>query len=239
MTKRNRKNDEIRKVRISRNLMGNAYSNILIECGKTKILCTASLNNKIPVFIDENEMGWLTAEYNMLPGSTLIRKSRPLLKPDSRSIEIQRIIGRSLRAAIDLTKIKGYSIVVDCDVIQADGGTRTTSITGGYIVLRYALNMMLKDKLIKENPLKSQIASISAGIVNGEVLLDLDYEEDSKAEVDINVVMNKEGNIIEIQGTGEKGDISRQNLNKLLDYCESGINKLFNKQDEFFQDLKI
>lgn len=229
-----RKNDEIRKVIIQKNIMENAYSSILIEMGKTKVLCTVSITDNVPNFINENEFGWLSAEYDMLPGSTQIRKSRSILKQDSRSVEIQRLIGRALRRAIDLKKIKGFSIIIDCDVIQADGGTRTLSITGGYIVLKMAIDRMLKKNLITENPLINQVASISAGIVDGEILLDLDYSEDSQAQVDFNVVMNEKGNFIEIQGTGEKSEISREDLSKILDYCEKGIRELFKKQDEIF-----
>ena len=233
LTRKTRKKNESRKITLEKNIMENAYSSLLITCGKTKILCTASIDATVPPFIDETKKGWLTAEYNMLPGSTLSRKNRSTYKPDSRGIEIQRIIARSLRAAIDLKKIKGYSIIIDCDVIQADGGTRTTSITGGYIVLELAIKKMLKEKKIKNTPLLTKVASISAGIVKGNILLDLDYNEDSQADVDFNVVMNNKGNFIEIQGTGEKTDISKENLATILEYCETGINYLFKKQNEF------
>ena len=235
--RKGRKHNEIRKVIIKKNVMKNAYASILIECGNTKILCTASIDIKTPLFIDEYKMGWLTAEYNMLPGSTVNRKPRSTYKPDSRSIEIQRIIARSLRAAIDLRKIKGYSILIDCDVIQADGGTRTTSITGGYVVLEMATKRMIKEELIKENPLINKIASTSAGIIDGQVLLDMDYNEDSRAEVDFNIVMNEKGNFIEIQGTGEKKDFSKKNMLNILEYCETGIKILFKKQDEILQSI--
>lgn len=225
--RKNRKYDEIRKIIIEKNVMGNSYSSVLICCGNTKILCSASVEAKTPAFIDENKMGWLTAEYNMLPGSTLSRKSRSTFKPDSRSIEIQRLIARSLRAAIDLTKIKGYSIIMDCDVMQADGGTRTTSITGGYIALELAVKKMLKKKIIKNNPLISKIASISAGIVDGKVLLDIDYQEDSRAEVDFNIVLNEKGEFVEIQGTGENNSFTQEQLFQILETAKKGINELF------------
>ncbi|MCK4798682.1 MAG: ribonuclease PH [Spirochaetes bacterium] len=233
--RKDRKNDEIREVKFTKNIMENAYASILIQSGKTKILCTASVDAKTPVFIDENKMGWVTAEYNMLPGATLNRKSRSTYKPDSRSIEIQRIIGRALRAAIDLKKIKGFSIIIDCDVIQADGGTRTSAITGGYVVLEMAIKKMMCEHLIDKYPLINKIASISAGMVGKKILLDLNYNEDSNAEVDFNVVMNEKGNFIEVQGTGEKGDISKENLLKILEYCEIGIKCLFKKQDEILK----
>ena len=231
------KNDELRPVRFTKNIMENSYSSLLIESGKTKVLCTASIETKLPSHIDENQQGWLSAEYNMLPGSTLIRKSRATFKPDGRSIEIQRLIGRSLRAAIDLKKIKGFAIVIDCDVIQADGGTRTSSITGGYCVLELAVRKMMDEGLIQSNPLTSRIASVSAGKIHGEILLDLNYDEDSQAEVDFNVVMNDKLNFIEVQGTGEKGDLSKNDLLLILDYCQSGIKKLFKKQMEFLDKI--
>lgn len=228
--RKNRKNDEIRKIIIEKNIMGNSYSSILICFGNTKVLCSASVDEKTPPFIDENKSGWITSEYNMLPGSTPSRKSRSTIKPDSRSIEIQRLIGRALRAAIDLSKIKGYSIVIDCDVIQADGGTRTTSITGGYIALEMAVKKMLKEKKIKNNPLSGKIASISAGVIDGQVLLDIDYPEDSRADVDFNVVMNEKGEFVEVQGTGENNSFSQQQLLKILEYTKKGINELFKIQ---------
>ncbi len=229
--RKNRKNDEIRKIIIEKNIMGNSYSSILICFGNTKVLCSASVDEKTPPFIDENKSGWITSEYNMLPGSTPSRKSRSTIKPDSRSIEIQRLIGRALRAAIDLSKIKGYSIVIDCDVIQADGGTRTTSITGGYIALEMAVKKMLKEKKIKNNPLSGKIASISAGVIDGQVLLDIDYPEDSRAEVDFNVVMNDKGEFVEVQGTGENNSFSQQQLLKILELTKKGINELFKIQE--------
>ena len=225
--RKDRKNDEIRKIKIEKNVMGNSFSSVLICYGDTKILCSASIDAKTPVFIDENKMGWLTAEYNMLPGSTISRKPRSTFRPDSRSIEIQRLIARSLRAAIDLSKIKGYSIVIDCDVIQADGGTRTASITGGFVALELAVKRMVKEKIIKNNPLVSKIASISAGIVDGKVLLDIDYKEDSRAEVDFNIVMNEKGEFVEIQGTGENNSFSQEQLLKILECTKKGIKELF------------
>ncbi len=232
-----RKNNELRKITIQKNVMENAYSSILIQAGGTKVLCTVSIEKKTPEFINENEMGWLTAEYNMLPGSTNIRKQRTTFKPDGRNVEIQRIIGRALRACIDLKKIKGYSIIIDCDVIQADGGTRTLSITGSYIVLKIAANKMLREKLITKNPVISQIAAVSAGIINNEVLLDLDYSEDSNAMADFNVVMNEKGNFIEIQGTAEKSDIQKESLLEILQICQEGIKELFIKQNEILKEI--
>ncbi len=233
--RKERNNDEIRKITIENNFMGNSYAGILICCGNTKILCNASYDTKTPPFVDENKSGWLTAEYNMLPNSTIIRKSRPTIKPDSRSIEIQRLISRSLRAGIDLTKIKGYTIMIDCDVIQADGGTRTLSITGGYIVLDKAVKKMLANKLLEKNPLLCKIASISAGIIGREILLDIDYSEDSKADVDFNIVMNDKNEFVEIQGTGENKCFSQEQLLKILEYSKKGIKELFKIQEKELQ----
>ena len=236
MYKRNkRQNDEMRKVKVEKNFIENSFASILISSGKTKVLCTASVDKKLPPFVNEEESGWLTAEYNMLPGSTLSRKSRSTIKPDSRSIEIQRLIARALRAAIDLTKIKGYSIIIDCDVLQADGGTRTASITGGYIALALAVKRMLKEKLIDESPLTNKIAAISAGIVDNEVLLDIEYIEDKQAEVDFNVIMNDAGKFIEVQGTAEKGSFSDEQLTKILSLCKKGINELFKIQENILK----
>lgn len=230
--RKKRRNDEIRKITIQNNFMGNSFAGILICAENTKILCNASYDVKVPSFIDENKSGWLTAEYNMLPNSTLTRKSRPNLKPDSRSIEIQRLIARSLRAGIDLTKIKGYSIMIDCDVIQADGGTRTLSITGGYIALEKAIKKMLLKKLINKNPLSCKIASISTGIIDGNILLDIDYSEDSKADVDFNIIMNDKGEFVEIQGTGENKCFTQEQLIKILEYSKKGIKELFEIQEK-------
>jgi ribonuclease PH len=232
----NRKNDEQRTVTVEKNIMPNSYGSVLISFGNTKVLCTSTFDQKTPLFIDENTSGWLTAEYNMLPGSTLTRKSRSIYKPDSRNIEIQRLIGRSLRASIDLKKIKGFSLFVDCDVIQADGGTRTASITGGYIALELAIKRMIKEGLLNENPLINKIAAISAGIIEGEVLLDIDYSEDSRVDIDFNVVMNDKNKFVEIQGTGEKNDFSRNELSTILELCEKGINNLFKVQEKAFKD---
>ena len=226
-----RENDEMRRIKVEKNFIENSYSSALISFGKTKVLCTASVDKKTPPFVNEEEMGWLTAEYNMLPGSTLSRKSRSTIKPDSRGIEIQRLIARALRAAIDLTKIKGYSIIVDCDVLQADGGTRTASITGGYIALALAVKRMFKETLINESPLTNKVAAISAGLVNSEVLLDINYAEDSRAEVDFNVIMDDNGKFIEVQGTAEKESFSDEQLLKILNVCKKGINELFKIQE--------
>jgi ribonuclease PH len=229
-SRKGRADHEMRKVSFDKDVMENAYSSVMIQCGNTKVLCTASVNDDLPPFVDEKKQGWITAEYNMLPGSTLTRKSRSIYKPDSRGIEIQRIIARALRAAIDLSKIKGWSIIIDCDVIQADGGTRTASITGGYVALELAIKRMLKEKKITKTPLITKIASVSACIMNSDVLIDPDYFEDKNADADINLVMNEKGNFVEIQGTGENGDVSKDIFMKVLDLSQKAIKELFELQ---------
>jgi len=231
-----RKENEIREIKFIKNFVENSYSSILIESGKTKVLCTASVSSELPQFLKENTSGWLSAEYYMLPGSTLTRKARTTYKPDSRGIEIQRLIGRALRQAVDLKKMPNITITVDCDVIQADGGTRTASINGGYMALVLAVKRMLKEGLIKKNPLTNKIASISAGIVQGNLLLDLDYMEDSRADVDFNVVMNDKFKLIEVQGTGEKNDFSIDELINIIKYCQSGIEKIFREMDNILKE---
>lgn len=228
----NRKHDEIREIKFTKDVMCNSYASVLVELGKTKVLCTANISNTVPQFLEEGTSGWLTAEYNMLPGATLIRKPRVTIKPDSRSIEIQRLIGRALRMSLDLKKIINFSIIIDCDVIVADGGTRTASINGGYVALELAIRRMLAENLITENPLVSRVAAISCGIVEKEILLDLDYNEDSNAEVDFNVVMNDKFKLIELQGTAERNDFSIDELMKILEYSRSGIEKIFKEMSK-------
>lgn len=221
----------LRKVSIIRNYMPNAEGSCLIAFGNTKVICTASVEKKVPPHIDETKEGWLTAEYAMLPRSTNTRNRRDGIgKVNSRGIEIQRLIGRSLRQAVDLTRMPGYTITVDCDVLQADGGTRTASITGGCIAVYDAIQTMLKQEMITENPFKQWIAAISAGIVDGKPIVDLDYANDSRAEVDMNVVMTESGEFVEVQGTGEQGTFSRQQLNKLLQMSDKAIKRLIIKQ---------
>jgi len=228
MRKDNRRNDEIRKVEIIPNYLKFAQGSVLINFGNTLILCSANIEDKVPPFLKNSDQGWLKAEYSMLPASTMVRTQREYgTLRHGRSVEIQRLIGRSLRSAIDLKQLKEKTIVVDCDALQADGGTRTASITGGYV----AIMLALRKSGLEDIALKRQIASISVGIVNNESMLDPDYSEDSNAEVDFNIVMDKSGNIIEIQGTGERKSFSRDELNNMLDYGYKGINELFRVQD--------
>ena len=238
-----RKFDEERKIKITKNVNIYAEGSVLIEIGNTKVLCTASVSDKVPPFLRGTGKGWLTAEYSMLPRATNERNSRESAKGklSGRTVEIQRLIGRALRASIDLEKLGERLITIDCDVLQADGGTRTTSITGGYIALALAIKKLLADEVIEENPLISNVAAISVGKLNSNLIVDLKYSEDSAAEVDMNVIMNKKGEFIEVQGTGEESTFTRKELNALLDLAENSINRIIALQDEIInqEPLKI
>jgi len=226
--------DEMRKIRITRNFTKHAEGSILIEFGETRVLCTASVENRVPRFLKGSGKGWVTAEYGMLPRSTGTRMQREAAKgkQGGRTLEIQRLIGRSLRAGISLEALGEKTITIDCDVIQADGGTRTASITGGYVALADAVNYMLAEGMISENPLHGNIASVSVGIYNGSPVLDLDYDEDSNAETDMNVVMNDAGAYIELQGTAEGHAFRKDELNAMLEHASKGINELIQIQRE-------
>lgn len=229
----NRQNDETREILVELNYTGNPDGSVMISFGKTKVLCTAMVEEKVPFFLKGKNQGWLSCEYSMLPGSTLTRKLRDRTKGkiDGRSQEIQRLIGRSLRAAIDLKKLGERTIWIDCDVISADGGTRTTSINGAYLALKLAIDKLWNKGVLKEYPIINKVGAISVGTVKGEKLLDLQYTEDSQADVDMNVVMDGEGQIVEIQGTAEGKTFSRKDLNEFLDLAEKGINDIFKKED--------
>ena len=218
----------MRPIKITPNIISNAEGSILYQSGKTEVICTATFESKVPEWL--NNGGWITAEYSMLPASTSSRVPREISKgkKSPRSQEIQRLIGRSLRGAIDLSNIPGNSIYVDCDVINADGGTRTASINGGFLALAIALKKRLPDLIIDKEI--TPIAAISVGKVNGKIVDDLDYEMDSNAEVDLNLVMNSSYEIIEIQGTGEKGTFSTIELNQMIDLGKKCIEKIFNEQ---------
>jgi len=223
-----------RTTKISRNYLEHPEGSVLIETGKTKVICTASVEKNVPPFLKRADpaQGWLTAEYSMLPRSTETRMRREVSKGKvgGRTAEIQRLIGRSLRTAIDLTKIPGYSILIDCDVIQADGGTRTASITGAWIALHDAVQYMLNNGMIEENPIKNMVAAISVGIVDGKPVLDLCYEEDSNADTDMNIVMTDKFQFIEIQGTAEKNPFDFEELTELINLAKEGISDLFKAQ---------
>ena len=229
-----RRENQLREVTLTRNYTKHAEGSVLVEFGDTKVLCNASVEASVPRFLKGSGKGWVTAEYGMLPRSTGSRMDREATrgKQTGRSLEIQRLIGRSLRAAVDLEKLGEHTIKVDCDVIQADGGTRTASITGGCVALVDAVNYLLAKKLIKTNPIKQLIASVSVGIVKGRAVLDLDYEEDSNAETDMNIVMTESGGFIELQGTGEDGDFSHVQLQKMIALAEGGIQELIAAQHQ-------
>jgi ribonuclease PH len=229
----NRQPDELRPIEIIRNFTRTAAGSVLIKAGGTSVLCTASVDESVPPWKmrDENPTGWVTAEYSMLPGSTSPRKHRERSKIDGRSSEIQRLIGRSLRSVVDFEALGPRTITIDCDVLEADGGTRTASITGGYVALIDALRSI--DGLQTDRPVvRANVAAISVGIVDGEVLLDLPYVEDVAAEVDMNVVMTSAGEYVEVQGTAESRTFSRELLNRQLDFAEKGIRELIALQNE-------
>ncbi|MGL5965385.1 MAG: ribonuclease PH [Fusobacteriaceae bacterium] len=225
--------DALREIKVTKDFNIHAEGSVLIEVGHTKVICTATVVEKVPMFLRNKGKGWLTAEYSMLPRATGERTQREAAKGKlgGRTMEIQRLIGRALRAAIDLEKLGERTITIDCDVIQADGGTRTTSITGGYIALALAVKKLMEKGLLQDNPLISNVAAISVGIVNATPLLDLDYSEDSEAAVDMNVIMNGKGEYVEIQGTGEEATYSRKELNLLLDLAEKGIENIIQIQN--------
>ncbi|MCP4129626.1 MAG: ribonuclease PH [bacterium] len=231
--KSEREKNRIRKPNIKPDFCPNSYGSVLMEMGDTRIICAVSVDSNVPDHAVGRGTGWLSAEYSLLPYSTPRRVKRNLLKRDSRSVEIQRLIGRSLRGVTDLAKIPGVSITVDCDVLQADGGTRTASITGAFIALKLAVRRMLQEKMIDKDPILSNIAAISAGYVDNELLLDLDYSEDSRADVDMNIVMDGDLNLIEIQGTGEKTSFTIAQLNDMVDLAAQGIKELVALQNRF------
>ncbi|MCB1947609.1 ribonuclease PH [Nitrosomonas sp.] len=228
----NRTATQIRPVKISRNYTKNADGSVLIECGDTKIICTASVSEKVPPFLKGKNQGWLTAEYGMLPCSTHERIQREAArgKQSGRTMEIQRLIGRSLRAIVDLNMLGERTIQIDCDVIQADGGTRTASITGAFVALHDAVESLLYQQLIETSPILDHVAAISVGIYQGTALLDLDYQEDSACDTDMNVIMTGNSGIVEIQGTAEGMVFTRTELNQMLDLAESGVQKLISVQ---------
>jgi len=229
-----RATDEMRSVKFTRNYTKHAEGSVLVEFGDTKVICTASIDERVPPFLRGKGQGWVTAEYGMLPRSTGSRMGREAArgKQGGRTMEIQRLIGRSLRAVVDMKALGERQITVDCDVIQADGGTRTASISGGYVALHDAIEYLLKNKKIKSSPLHGQVASVSVGIFEGVPVCDLDYPEDSNAETDMNVVMNEAGQFIEVQGTAEGHAFSRDEMDQMLSLAEKGIQQIVKAQDE-------
>ena len=232
MRKDGRQDDELRPIEIVRDFTDTKGGSVLIKWGNTRVLCTALMEEGTMPFLKGTGKGWLTAEYAMLPSSTGNRKKRDYLKQDGRSTEIQRLIGRSLRAGVDLMKLGERVIYVDCDVLQADGGTRTASITGAYVAVALGIQKWLREGRLEQGPLIHRIAAVSVGIVGDRPMLDLCYGEDSAAQVDMNLVMNEAGEFIEVQGTGEGRAFSRQELDVLLTLGEGGIRTLMEKQRE-------
>lgn len=235
----NREFNQLRNMKITRNYLKHPQGSVLIEMGETKVICTAMIDDRVPPFLSDTGKGWITAEYSMLPASTITRKSRESSrgKVGGRTQEIQRLIGRALRSVVNLNELGERTIWLDCDVIQADGGTRTASITGAFVAMVDALHSLYKENLISSIPVSSFLAAVSVGIVKGTNMLDLNYQEDSNAKVDMNLVMTEKGEIVEIQGTGEEEPFSMNDLNGLLELAQKGINELIKKQKEALGDI--
>lgn len=225
-----------RPVKITPNVNAYAEGSVMVEFGNTKVLCTASIEDSVAPWLKGKGQGWITAEYGMLPRSTHTRMKRERDKMSGRTHEIQRLIGRSLRAVLDLKKIGERTVIVDCDVIQADGGTRTASITGGYVALCLAVENLMKRANLKESPIINQVAAVSVGMKNGEVLVDLDYDEDSNTDVDMNFVMTGDERFIEIQGTGEHAAFSREDMNRMTDGAVVALRKLQELQNSVLRN---
>lgn len=225
----NRKNDEMREVKVTKNYIMHPEGSVLIEFGNTKVICNATVEEKVPPFLRGTGTGWVTAEYSMLPRATNNRVQRESSKGklSGRTMEIQRLIGRALRAAVNLEKLGERTVIIDCDVIQADGGTRTASITGGYLALELAVEKLIDAGKLTEIPINSRVAAISVGKIKDEILLDLEYEEDFRADVDMNIIMNDKGEFIELQGTGEEATFTQDELLKFIEISRKGFEKLF------------
>jgi ribonuclease PH len=225
--------DELREVAIQPGFMRTATGSALIEMGGTRVICTATAANEVPKWLVGGGRGWVTAEYGMLPASTTERKARDSARgrPDGRTVEIQRLIGRSLRGVVDFQALGERTVWIDCDVLEADGGTRTAAITGGYVALELALRRLVAEGALQAVPLTGSIAAVSCGMVNGAAMLDLDYSEDSEAEVDMNVVMTGEGGLVEVQATAERTPLSRASLDELMGLAAGGIQRLRSAQE--------
>src|SRR5688572_23955411 len=222
--------DQIRSTKITPNISPYAEGSALIEVGGTKVICTATVEDRVPLFMRNKGVGWVTAEYAMLPRATNTRTQREIQRPSGRTQEIQRLIGRSLRAIVDTRALGERQIMIDCDVIQADGGTRCASITGAYVALALACRKLVRNSVVKVNPLLSEVAAVSVGIIEQTPILDLAYAEDSEAEVDMNIVCTGSGKFIELQGTAEREPFSRDQMDQMLVLAEAGVNKLFEIQ---------
>jgi ribonuclease PH len=236
----NRKNDRLREIKVTRNYISHADGSVFIEMGKTRIVCTATVEDKVPRFLAGKGSGWITAEYDMIPGAAPQRivRAQTTGRINGRTHEIQRLIGRSLRAVVDLNKIGERTVWIDCDVIEADGGTRTASITGSFIALFDCMHSMIEKKIIDTMPIENFLAAVSVGIVDGEILVDLCFEEDSRAQVDMNVVMDSKGELIEVQSTAELSPFSREDFDKMLEKATSAIKEIVEIQKKILsQDL--
>ena len=222
--------DQLRPVHLQQPFTTAPAGSVLAKFGDTQLICTVSIEEGVPKFLTGSNQGWLTAEYRMLPAATIPRNQREFMKLSGRTQEIQRLIGRSLRAALDMTAIANYTFTVDIDVLQADGGTRTGGITGGFVALQAACDRLLNQGKITRSPIRNAVAAVSVGLLNGEPILDLNYQEDVAVSVDLNVVMDSTGKLIEVQGTGESDTFSRSQLNQMLDVAEKGIKELLDIQ---------
>lgn len=229
--------DELRPITITRNFNKYAEGSVLIEAGETKVICTATVDEKVPPFLRGKGNGWITAEYSMLPRATQTRNMREILRPSGRTMEIQRLIGRALRSVVDLKALGERTIWLDCDVLQADGGTRTASITGAFLALADAIKFLKDNNSIQVFPIRNFVSAVSVGIVDGQKMLDLRFSEDSKAQVDMNVVMTDEGQIVEIQGTGEEFPFTRADLDEMLNLAQKGIFELIEIQKKMLSDV--
>src|SRR3990170_5100989 len=232
-----RQPDELRPVTLTRHFLKYAEGSVLITLGDTKVVCSASIDERVPHWMRGGGRGWISAEYGMLPRATSERTQRDIGRPSGRTQEIQRLVGRSLRAAVDLDKLGERTIWIDCDVIQADGGTRTAAITGAFVALVHALHVLRKTGALARWPLREFLAATSVGIMAGEAVLDLKYEEDSRARVDMNVVMTESGRIVEVQGTAEGLPFTRQEMQGLLDLADRGVKALVARQRETLADV--
>jgi len=234
-----RKNNQLREISIEKGVLNHAEGSCLVKFGNTHVICSASVDESVPRFLKGTKSGWVTAEYSMLPRSTgdRMRRESSSTRPSGRTLEIQRLIGRSMRAAIDLKLLGERQIIIDADVINADGGTRTAAITGGYVALHLAVRSLLDSRKLKANPLISQIAAISCGILGSNAILDMDYMEDSKAEVDANFVFNQKGNLIEVQATGEETDFTPDQLSQMMNLASDSMKDLFKIQNQLLLEL--
>jgi ribonuclease PH len=229
--------DQLRPISFERRFTKFAAGSVLTRCGDTQVLCTVSVEAGVPRFLEGSGRGWLTAEYRMLPGATPQRQARELMKLSGRTQEIQRLIGRSLRSTLDFDRLGERTLLVDADVLQADAGTRTASITGGYVALKDAIHSLMQQGVLEQSPLVHEVAAVSVGLLEGNILLDLKYEEDVAAAVDFNLVLNGDLEIVEIQGTAEEGTFSRHQMNQILDVGENGIKQLLLAQREAFLEV--